>query len=73
MIGALISLIIYLLVLGLLWWLVIYVLDNFPPPEPANRFIRVVIVVLFVLVAIFIILGLFGIGGMESVPRFRFG
>jgi hypothetical protein len=73
MISALITLIVYILILGLLWFLLDYVLTAFPPPEPAGRLIRVVAVVIFVLVAIFLLLGVFGIGGVDGVPRFRFG
>jgi hypothetical protein len=72
MIGALITLIIYVVVLSLLWWLVNYVLDRFPLPDPADRIVRVAVTIIIVLAAIFIVLGLFGIGGVESVPRFRF-
>lgn len=73
MIGALITLIVYILVLGLLWFLLDYVLTMFPPPEPAGRLIRVVVVVIFVLIAIYLLLGVFGVGGIEGVPRFKFG
>ena len=73
MISALITLIVYIIILALLWWLVNYVLDNFPLPEPANRLIRVAVVVAIVLIVIFLVLGLFGVGGFSSVPRIRFG
>ena len=70
MIGALISLLVYVIVLAVIWWLVTYVLDNFPLPEPANRIIRVAVVIIIVLAALFILLGVFGIGGYET-PRLR--
>ena len=73
MIGALITLIVYIIVLALLWWLINYVLDNFPLPEPANRLIRVAVTVAIVIIAVFLILGLFGVGGIEGVPRVRIG
>lgn len=74
MIGSLITLIVYVIVLALLWWVINYVLDNFPLPEPANRLVRVAVVVLIVIIAVFLILGLFGIaGGIGPVPRFHFG
>jgi hypothetical protein len=73
MIGTLITLIIYVIVLSLLWWLVNYILDNFPLPDPANRLVRVAVTIIIVLAAIFLLLGVFGVGGIEGVPRFRFG
>jgi amino acid transporter len=71
MIGALISLIIYIIILAVLWWLVNYVLDNFPLPEPAARIIRVAVTIILVLIAIYILLGVFGIAGVEGPPRLR--
>lgn len=71
MIGALISLIVYIIILAVLWWLVNYVLDNFPLPEPAGRIIRVAITIIFVLIAVYILLGVFGIAGVEAPPRLR--
>lgn len=73
MISALITLILYIIILSLLWWLVNYILDNFPLPEPANRLIRVAVVVVIVLIAVYLLLGLFGVGGLTGVPRIRFG
>jgi hypothetical protein len=72
MIDALISLIIYIIILALLWWLANYVLDQFPLPEPAYRIFKVAITVIFVLIAIYILLSVFGIGGISEVPRFCF-
>jgi predicted O-methyltransferase YrrM len=71
MISALITLIVYIIVLAILWWLANYVLDNFPLPEPANKLVRVAIVIAVVLIALYLLLGIFGIGGVESVPRLR--
>ena len=68
MIGALISLIVYVIILAVLYWLVNYVLDNFPLPEPANRIVRVAVVIIIVLAAIHLVLGVFGIAGFET-PR----
>jgi TRAP-type C4-dicarboxylate transport system permease small subunit len=62
MIGALITLIIYLLVLGLLYWLVIYVLDTIPIPDPPNRIIKIALMVLMVLVIIVLLLNMLGVG-----------
>jgi hypothetical protein len=71
MIGALITLIVYIVVLAILWWLANFVLDNFPLPDPANRLVRVAIVIIIVFAAIYVLLGVFGIGGVDGVPRLR--
>lgn len=73
MIGALITFVIYVIVLAVIWWLISYVLDNFPLPEPANRILRVGAVIIIVIVAVLLLLSLVGVGGLEGVPRLRFG
>jgi hypothetical protein len=73
MLSALITLIIYVIVLAVFWWLVNYILDNFPLPEPANKIIRVALVIIIVLAALYILLNVFGVGGVDGVPRLRFG
>ena len=60
MISALITLIVYLLVLGLLYWLCIYVLDAIPIPDPPNRIIKIALMVLMVLVIVILLLNLLG-------------
>ena len=68
MIAGLINLIIYLLVLGLLYWLVIYVLDTIPIPDPPNRIIKIALMVLMVIVVILLLLSLVGID-VGGLPR----
>lgn len=68
MIGALINLIIWLLIVGVLLALVYYVLDAIPIPQPFNRIIRIVIVAVFVLVVVMLLLQLTG-GGSLNFPR----
>ena len=58
--------VVYLVVLGLVFWLLHYLLSAVPLPEPFGRVARVVLVVLAVLVVIFLLLSLVG-GG----PLFR--
>jgi hypothetical protein len=67
MIGALINLIIYLVILGILYWLLIYVVDNFIP-EPPARIIKVVGVVVIAIVAVMLLLQLVGVD-MGGIPR----
>ncbi len=61
MIGQLINVLIYLLVIGIVLWLVIYVVDNVPIPEPFRGIIRVVAIVICGLVAILALLRLVGV------------
>jgi len=61
-VSSLFTFIIILLVLGILLWLAFYVLQQFNPPEPIGRIIKVVIVVLAVLILVVFLLNLAGIG-----------
>jgi len=72
MIAAIVSLIVYVIILAVLYWLAMYVLDNFPLPPSADKLVRVAVTVLVVIAAIYILLGVFGIGGASPVPRLRF-
>jgi hypothetical protein len=68
-ITSLFTLIIILLAIGLFVWLAFYILQNFPPPEPIGRLIRVVIVVVAVLILVAFLLNLVGIGsGVRLAP-----
>jgi hypothetical protein len=58
MISALISALIYLLVIGVVAWLAIYILSVIPMPDPFGRVARVVIIVIACLAAILVLLGL---------------
>jgi hypothetical protein len=71
MLGALLTLIIYSLIIGLLLWLLSYVLAVFPVPDPFRRIIWVAAVVIAVIFAIILLLDLVGAGGGLGVPRFR--
>jgi glucan phosphoethanolaminetransferase (alkaline phosphatase superfamily) len=70
MIGALINLIVWLLVVGILYLLVVWVLDSIPIPDPANRIIKLVLVVVIALIVILMLLNLVGIStGSFNVPK----
>jgi hypothetical protein len=72
MISAIFTLIVYLIVLGLLYWLVVYVLDAVPIPDPPNRIIKILLMVLMVLVVIVLLLNLIGAGvGGINLPKFQ--
>ena len=61
MIGALLTLVLYIIVFGLLYWLVEYLLGLFPLPDPAPRVIRAVLAVVLVLFLIGVIVQAFGV------------
>lgn len=55
------SLIIYLAVVGVLAWLATYLLQQFPPPEPLAKLLRVAIIVVAVIAVVVLILRAFGL------------
>ena len=68
MIGQLVQLVVYLLVVGAIVGLLIWLVDYIPVPEPFNKWIKVVIIVVSVLIIIFVLLGLIG-----EAPSLRLG
>jgi glucan phosphoethanolaminetransferase (alkaline phosphatase superfamily) len=69
MIGGLVSLIVWLLVVGILYLLVVWVIDRIPVPDPANRIIKLVLGVLIALVVIVMLLNLVGVGTGLDIPK----
>jgi hypothetical protein len=69
MIGGLVTLIIYLLVIGILIALIWYVLDAIPIPEPINRIIKIAVIVICCLVIILLLLSMIGAGGSLQLPK----
>lgn len=69
MISALITLNIYLMVLGLLYWLVIYVIDTIPIPDPPARIIKICLMVLMVLIIIVLLLNILGGSTSLNIPK----
>jgi hypothetical protein len=57
----LLQLIIYLVVIGALAWLAIWILQQFPAPEPLGRVLYVAVVVIAVVAAIYAVSRAFGI------------
>jgi len=66
MIPALIQLIIWLLVVGILYWIAVYVVDNFVP-EPPRRIVKVVLLVIIALAVVLMLLNLIGVD--TGMPR----
>jgi hypothetical protein len=58
MIEALISVIIYLLIAGLIWWAVTTILGVVPLPEPIKTVVRVLMIVVLCLIIIYALLPL---------------
>ena len=58
MVEVLISVIIYLLIAGLIWWAVTTILGVIPLPEPIKTVINVLMIVVLVLIVIFALLPL---------------
>jgi hypothetical protein len=67
MIGMIINMIIYLFILGILYWLFVYVVDQFIP-EPPQRILKVAAIVVVCIVVVLLLLDLIG-GGVGHMPR----
>lgn len=67
MISSLVSLAIYILVIGVVIWLLLFLIDLVPLPEPFGRIARIVIIAIGVLIVIFALLQVAGMGG--AMPR----
>jgi len=52
MIDALISVVIYLIIAGLIWWAVTTILGVVPLPEPIKTVINVIMIVILVLIVV---------------------
>lgn len=68
MIQALVTLLIYLACVGILIWVVYYVVDNVPIPDPFGRWAKILCVVFAALIIIAFLLSLAGVGGID-MPR----
>lgn len=62
-IAALVNFVIILIVVGLIFWLLHYLLSTLPVPEPFQTVGRTVLIVLAVLICILLLLDLAGLGG----------
>jgi preprotein translocase subunit SecE len=70
MIAALFTVLIYCLVLGIIVWLVNYLISAIPIEEPFARIARILVVVIAVLIVVFLLLSLVGVGDI-GLPRLR--
>jgi hypothetical protein len=72
MIASLIYLVIYIIVVGLILWLLNYLIDAVPLQEPFRRVAKVAIIVIGILIIILLLLNFLGVvdGGFPRVgPR----
>ena len=65
-IGGLVNLLIYIIVIGLILWLALYVISQLPLPEPFGAVARIVVIVIAVLLLILLLLQLVG-GGVPTL------
>ena len=56
-----INLIVYLVIIGAIAWLAIWILQQLPPPEPLSRILRVAVIVIAVIAVILAISRAFNI------------
>lgn len=66
MIEVLISIVIYLIIAGLVWWAITTILGVIPLPEPIKTVINVIMIVVLVLVVLYALLPL-----LHAVPTPR--
>jgi hypothetical protein len=69
MIEALITLVIYAIVIGLICFLLLWLVDSIPLPEPFRTVARAAIMIIAVLIVILLLLQLVGGGGSIRLPK----
>ena len=69
MIGALFTILIYIVVLGILWFAIDYAITNIPIPDPPARFIRIIVVVIFCFILVALLLNMTGVSTGVDFPR----
>lgn len=68
MIETLITVVVYLIIAGLIWWAVTTILGVIPLPEPIKTVINVIMIVILCLIVIYALLALLPVG---RVPLLR--
>jgi hypothetical protein len=67
MITALIYFVVYLIIIGLILWILLYAVQNIPMPAPFAQVAKVVIMVVGALIVILLLLQL--VGGIGPLPK----
>jgi uncharacterized membrane protein YedE/YeeE len=62
MLESLLYLVVYAIVIGMVAWLLIYLIDQFAPhlPDPIPKFLRLLVIAVCVIAVIYLLLGLVG-------------
>lgn len=68
--GTLITLLVYLIIIALIWWVITYALANLPLPEPVKQFGTVIATVVIVVIVVFALIQLLQ-GGIPSLGLHR--
>lgn len=71
MLNALVGLLIWLVIAGVIWWAVHQLLPLLPLAEPFTTLIRVVLTIIIVIIVLYAIIGL--LGALSGSGGFRFG
>jgi len=66
----LLQLVIWLIALGLIVWLALWVLQQLAPAEPFAKIARIIVVVIACIILIYLLLGLVGGGGV-TLPAMK--
>ncbi len=61
---SILAIVVYLIVIALVWWVIVYALDNLPLPAPIPQFGRVIATIVVVVLVVMMLLQLVGGGGM---------
>lgn len=64
MINVLITLLVYLLIVGLIWWAATTIIGVIPLPEPIKTVVNVILIVVLCLIVIYALMGLLPPGGL---------
>jgi hypothetical protein len=72
MIAALIWFVIYIVVIGCIFWLLTWLIDYVGLPEPFHRIARIIIAVVAVIIVLLLLLRLLGVDGGGGFPKLGF-
>lgn len=71
MIASVITLVIYIIIIGLIFYVLWWALSQVPLPEPFGTVVRVLLVLVAVLICVYLLLGLVPSGGGLHLPALR--
>ena len=56
------TVVVYLIIIALVWWVITYALENLPLPAPVQQFGRVIATIVVVVIVVLLLLRLIGQG-----------